>query len=119
MYEYLSAGAVAGSLYKINTGLRGMTVGGLLGGGLGGLAGLFSLLVLKASGTSMEEVRYWQYNWKRERDQAKLAAELVGLTFVYAFFFLVSKANDRCRNIRCRKRIHCSKRGANESKKIR
>lgn len=75
--EYLSAGAVAGSMYKINTGLRGMTVGCILGLGLGGLAGGASLLLLKVSGTSMEEVRYWQYNWKLEREAAKRAAELV------------------------------------------
>lgn len=64
-------------MYKINGGLRGITVGGLLGAGLGGLAGAISLLVLKTSGTSMEEVRYWQYNWKKERDASKLAAEAV------------------------------------------
>lgn len=68
IYEYLVAGSVTGSLYKINLGLRGMAVGGLLGGGLGGVAGLLSLAVMKASGTSMEEVRYWQYKWRENRD---------------------------------------------------
>jgi len=76
IYEYVAAGAVAGSMYKINTGLRGMTVGGLLGCGLGGVAGAISLMVLKFTGTSMEEVRYWQYNWKKDRDQSISAAEL-------------------------------------------
>jgi len=76
IYEYVAAGAVAGAMYKVNTGLRGMTVGGLLGIGLGGVAGAISLVVLKFSGTSMEEVRYWQYNWKKDRDQSITAAEL-------------------------------------------
>lgn len=78
VYEYTAAGTVAGAMYKINTGLRGMTVGGLLGGTLGSLAGLVSLLILKFSGTSMEEVRYWQYNWKRERDETIQGAFQVG-----------------------------------------
>lgn len=116
--EYFSAGALAGSLYKFNTGLRGMAVGGILGCGLGGLAGIFSLVVLKASGTSMEEVRYWQYNWKQERDQNKLAAELVSRHFFAVLFdrFLKKK---RCRTIRYRKKIHYSKHGVKELKNIR
>lgn len=69
LYEYLAAGTITGGLYKVNMGLRGMAVGGLLGGGLGGVAGVLSLLVLRLSGTSMEEVRYWQYKWRAERDR--------------------------------------------------
>lgn len=72
-------------MYKFNSGLRGMAAGGILGCGLGGLAGVISLMVLKASGTSMEEIRYWQYNWKRERDQNKLAAEIVSRHFCADF----------------------------------
>lgn len=68
IYEYLTAGTVTGSLYKMNMGLRGMAVGGLLGGGLGAVAGTLSLIVLRLSGKSMEEVRYWQYQWKANRD---------------------------------------------------
>lgn len=68
IYEYLTAGTITGSIYKVNMGLRGMAVGGLLGGSLGGIAGLISLLVMQLSGTSMEEVRYWQYKWRANRD---------------------------------------------------
>ncbi|XP_068152393.1 RPII140-upstream gene protein [Drosophila tropicalis] len=68
IYEYLAAGSITGSLYKINLGLRGMAAGGIIGGFLGGVAGVTSLLIMKASGTSMEEVRYWQYKWRLERD---------------------------------------------------
>lgn len=68
IYEYLAAGSLTGSLYKVNLGLRGMAAGGIIGGFLGGVAGVASLLLMKASGTSMEEVRYWQYKWRLDRD---------------------------------------------------
>lgn len=68
IYEYLTAGTITGSIYKFNMGLRAIAVGGLLGGSLGGVAGLISLLIMRASGTSMEEVRYWQYKWRANRD---------------------------------------------------
>ncbi len=51
-------------------GLRGMVAGGLVGGVFGTVAGGVSLLILKMTGKSMEEVRYWQYKWRIERDQA-------------------------------------------------
>lgn len=54
----------------MNLGLRGIAVGTLVGGVLGGLGGTASLLLLNLSGTSMEEVRYWQYKWKTNREKA-------------------------------------------------
>lgn len=69
IWEYLTAGVITGSTYKMNMGLRGMVAGGLVGGAFGTVAGCASLLILKATGKSMEEVRYWQYRWKIERDQ--------------------------------------------------
>lgn len=51
-------------------GLKGMTAGGIVGGFLGGIGGAVSLLILKLSGTSMEETRYWQYKWRSNRDEA-------------------------------------------------
>ncbi|ALC45552.1 140up [Drosophila busckii] len=68
IYEYLAAGTLTGGLYKVNMGLRGMAAGGIIGGFMGGVAGAASLLLMKASGTSMEEVRYWQYKWRQQRD---------------------------------------------------
>ncbi|CAG2054370.1 unnamed protein product, partial [Timema podura] len=65
--EYLAAGCITGSCFKMNMGVKGMVVGGLLGSALGGLAGGFSLAIFKITGTSMEDVRYWQYRWKQER----------------------------------------------------
>lgn len=66
--EYITAGTLTGMGYKFGMGPRGMLVGGLLGGALGGIAGGLSLLILSASGMSMEEVRYWQYKWRAQRD---------------------------------------------------
>lgn len=49
-------------------GLRGMTAGCLVGGALGTVAGAATLLILKTTGMTMEEARYWQYEWRRNRD---------------------------------------------------
>lgn len=51
-------------------GPRGMAAGGVVGGGLGTVAGLISVGLLKLTGTTMEEARYWQYKWKTERTNA-------------------------------------------------
>ncbi|CAD6992787.1 RPII140-upstream gene protein [Ceratitis capitata] len=68
IYEYVGAGLITGSLYKMSLGLRGMAAGGIIGGVLGSVAGVASLALLYASGTSMEEIRYWQYKWRIDRD---------------------------------------------------
>lgn len=70
IYEYLVAGGVTGAMYKFNMGPKGMTSGGLVGMALGGAAGIASLAILKSTGTTMEEVRFWQYKWKVHRDEA-------------------------------------------------
>ncbi|PSN37424.1 RPII140-upstream protein [Blattella germanica] len=67
--EYTAAGALTGALFKCNLGLRGIVVGGGLGGVLGGIAGLASLGILKMTGMTMEEVRYWQHEWKTNREK--------------------------------------------------
>lgn len=69
MVEYLSAGVTTGALYKFNMGLRGMAAGGIVGGVLGGIGGGISLLILKSTGMTMEEVRFWQYKWRSGRDE--------------------------------------------------
>lgn len=88
--EYLAAGGITGSLYKVNMGLRGMAVGGILGGALGGVAGLLSLLVLRLSGTSMEEVRYWQYKWRLDREKTIRETPGVILMYILYIIYLVS-----------------------------
>lgn len=68
MYEYIIAGAVTGASYKFNMGLRGMAAGAIVGGALGTIGGGVSLLILNTTGMTMEEVRYWQYKWRSNRD---------------------------------------------------
>jgi complex I assembly factor TIMMDC1 len=66
MYEYIAAGVITGGCYKFNMGLRGMAAGGIVGAVAGGC----SLAILKATGMTMEEIRYWQYKWRSSRDDA-------------------------------------------------
>ncbi|KAK7075645.1 Complex I assembly factor timmdc1, mitochondrial [Halocaridina rubra] len=72
LLEYITGGALAGSLYKFKQGPKPMISGCIIGGGLGTIAGCVSLGVLYLTGTSMEEVRYWQYKWKEEKQDATL-----------------------------------------------
>lgn len=44
-----------------------MAAGAIVGTVLGFGGGLITLGIIKLSGTSMEEARYWQYKWKTER----------------------------------------------------
>lgn len=47
-----------------------MGAGALVGGSLGVVAGGITVGLLKLTGTTMEEVRYWQYKWRADRHQA-------------------------------------------------
>lgn len=70
IFDYLGAGMFTGAAYKINMGLRGMVAGGVAGGVLGTLSGAVSLLLLYSTGTTTQDLRYWQYKWKMQRDEA-------------------------------------------------
>lgn len=70
MLEYIIGGAATGAMYKFNLGLRGLAAGAIVGGALGTVGGAISLLILRSTGMTMEEVRYWQYKWRSSRDDA-------------------------------------------------
>ncbi|KAG5673832.1 hypothetical protein PVAND_003846 [Polypedilum vanderplanki] len=70
IFEYIIGGATTGALYKWKMGPRGMTAGFLVGGALGIVGGAFSVGIMKLTGTTMKEVRYWQYKWKTDRRMA-------------------------------------------------
>lgn len=74
LWEYMAAGGCTGALYKFNMGLKGMTAGGVVGGFLGGIAGLFTLGLLKLTGRTMEDVQYWQNKWQVQRRQIEKEA---------------------------------------------
>ncbi|KAG5889237.1 hypothetical protein JTB14_006373 [Gonioctena quinquepunctata] len=67
--EYVVAGGLTGALYKFNMGPRGWIVGGGLGSVLGLFCGGLTVGMLKLTGYSMEEARYWQYQWKDRRKE--------------------------------------------------
>lgn len=96
--DYVVAGTTTGAIYKINLGLRGMVSGGkvysflhalkfgescvsekcnksLFNAGffgclLGTVCGCCALTILKCTGHSMRDVRYFQYGWREARDKA-------------------------------------------------
>lgn len=74
MWEYLAAGGCTGALYKFNMGLKGMAAGGIVGSALGGVAGIFTLGLLKLVGASMEDIQYWQYKWQVKRSKIEKEA---------------------------------------------
>ncbi|XP_057657999.1 RPII140-upstream gene protein [Diorhabda carinulata] len=67
--EYVVSGVVTGTMYKFNMGPRGWIVGGGLGGVLGFICGGCTYGLLKLSGLSMEEARYWQNKWTNDRSE--------------------------------------------------
>ncbi|XP_046743252.1 RPII140-upstream gene protein [Diprion similis] len=69
LLEYVTAGTITGGMYKTMLGPRAMLVGGAVGGVFGGVTGALTLALLKLSGTTMEEMRYWQYNWKENKEK--------------------------------------------------
>lgn len=56
-----------------------MAAGALVGGGLGVVAGGVTVGLLKLTGTTMEEVRYWQYKWRTHRSEAYKEGFEIGL----------------------------------------
>lgn len=62
--EYVAAGGLTGFMYKFNMGPRGWIVGGALGSALGLICGGTTVGLLNLAGLSIEEARYWQYQWK-------------------------------------------------------
>lgn len=61
-------------------GPKGMGAGGLVGGVLGLVAGSITVGLLKLTGTTMDEVRYWQYKWKAQQNQAYRDGFEIGLS---------------------------------------
>jgi len=62
--EYSAGGVLAGAVYKLPMGPKAMFSGGLIGGALGTIAGAMSVGVMKLTGTTTEELRYFRHGWK-------------------------------------------------------
>jgi len=62
--EYSAGGLLAGAVYKFPMGPKAVISGGLVGGVLGTIAGALSVGIMKLTGTTTEELRYWRKGWK-------------------------------------------------------
>nr|SVE75450.1 EOG090X0FS6 [Daphnia dolichocephala] len=62
--EYSAGGLLAGSMYKLPMGPKAMVSGGLMGTALGTVAGVLAVGIMKVSGTTAEDLRYWKKGWK-------------------------------------------------------
>lgn len=61
---------------------------GVVGSLLGVVGGGLNLLLLKISGSSVQDVRYFQYGWKKARDDALHAVPRVKFHHSNIFFKL-------------------------------
>ncbi|XP_071573996.1 complex I assembly factor TIMMDC1, mitochondrial [Temnothorax nylanderi] len=66
--NYMLGGSVTGLIFKMNMGLRAMLVGTGLGAVLGGFCGGVSVLILKLSGITIDEVLEAQKRWIDSRN---------------------------------------------------
>lgn len=64
VFEYSAGGLLAGSTYKLPMGPKAMISGGLAGAAMGTVAGVLTVGIMKLSGTTAEDLRYWKKGWK-------------------------------------------------------
>ncbi|XP_046446378.1 RPII140-upstream gene protein-like [Daphnia pulex] len=69
IFEFSAGGLLAGSMYKFTMGPKAMVAGGLAGGVLGTVAGAVTVGLLKLTGTTTEELRYWRKGWKESQNR--------------------------------------------------
>ena len=69
VYEYAAGGLLAGSMYKLPMGPKAMISGGLAGAVLGTVAGGISVGIMKMTGTTTEDLRYWKKGWKEDHNR--------------------------------------------------
>jgi complex I assembly factor TIMMDC1 len=62
-------GSITGLLFKMNLGLRAALVGTGLGTVLGGICGTISVIILKLSGITMDQVLDAQQEWIKSRNK--------------------------------------------------
>ncbi|XP_033221563.1 RPII140-upstream gene protein [Belonocnema kinseyi] len=66
--EHVDGGFMAGAVYNMKNGVRGAIVGGGLGGVLGAFFGSIFYGFLLLTGQTVEEVRFWTYEWNKHRE---------------------------------------------------
>ncbi|XP_003701257.1 RPII140-upstream gene protein [Megachile rotundata] len=65
--QHVIAGAIAGSIYKMNTGLKGAFAGGFVGTILGSISGIAAALILYVTGTEMDDLVGASNSWISKR----------------------------------------------------
>ncbi|XP_043461453.1 RPII140-upstream gene protein [Leptopilina heterotoma] len=66
--EHTDGGLVAGALYNMKNGFRGVIVGGGLGAVLGTIFGTLAFVILTLSGKTMEDVKFYTVQWRDHRE---------------------------------------------------
>lgn len=69
LLDYVIAGGLTGALCRANLGIKGMISGCFVGTCVGTFGGGVSMLVLKASGKSMDDLREFAQTMKVTRDE--------------------------------------------------
>ncbi|XP_057369833.1 RPII140-upstream gene protein-like [Daphnia carinata] len=64
VFEYSAGGLLAGAMYKLPMGPKAMISGGFAGAAMGTVAGVLTVGIMKLSGTTAEDLRYWKKGWK-------------------------------------------------------
>ncbi|XP_050430437.1 RPII140-upstream gene protein [Adelges cooleyi] len=81
--SYLTAGVIIGGVARISLGIRGLIIGSTLGGFLGIIVGWTTLLLLKFSPLSMEELKEWQNQSEKEREAFFIKEAKESIVFQY------------------------------------
>ncbi|XP_025203043.1 RPII140-upstream gene protein [Melanaphis sacchari] len=68
VFSYALSGFIVGGITRISFGMKGFIVGSTLGGILGIFVGGITLLILRFSSLTMDEVKEWQSQSQIERD---------------------------------------------------
>ncbi|XP_050537361.1 RPII140-upstream gene protein [Daktulosphaira vitifoliae] len=82
-FSYLTAGTIVGGIARIHIGVKGLVVGATFGGILGLLVGLITLLILKLSPLSMQELHEWQSQAQKDRDAFFIQESKQSVVFQY------------------------------------
>ncbi|KAI4476967.1 hypothetical protein M0804_013147 [Polistes exclamans] len=65
--HYMTGAGIAGFLFKLSLGVKGSLVGLIVGTVLGAIGGFFSLILIKLTGMSQEDLERIQYYWSHKR----------------------------------------------------
>lgn len=68
-------------MYKLPMGPKAMVSGGIAGAAMGTVAGVLTVGLMKISGTTTEDLRYWKKGWKEAANRCKFIHKACVLLF--------------------------------------